>query len=218
MLNDFTVTAGFSMHQLGRLDGMNEEGLTIGIHYVNGVSKKDGFLGTTIVRMVLDLCSTVSEAVELVKNIPHAYAFNYSLTDKTGQKAVIEASPQRIAIREAMDENMTCTNHFQASEMAHEYILHLQHSLDRDHYLRELGNSALSPEEMFHEFTHAGSPLCFAHYKRFFGTLHTFMALPKELKILVGIGRNAKPTVIDVGSWVKTSDFVMKELHGTLSV
>jgi predicted choloylglycine hydrolase len=92
--NDSSSAPFGSTHQLtGRLDGMNEHGLMIGLHQVK---KKPRFLGLSadlIVRMILDQCSTTTEAVAKLRQLPHAMQYNYSLLDADGVAAVVEASP-----------------------------------------------------------------------------------------------------------------------------
>ena len=54
-------------HQLtGRLDGMNEHGLTIGLHLVKVLPRFPGLTSTLLVRRVLDSCATTAEAIDLL--------------------------------------------------------------------------------------------------------------------------------------------------------
>src|SRR5690625_5594722 len=48
------ASVGFSEHIIGRLDGMNEKGLVVGLHLVNQFVREKGLMATTIVRMILD--------------------------------------------------------------------------------------------------------------------------------------------------------------------
>ena len=53
-------------HQLtGRLDGMNEHGLAIGLHLVKVRPRFPGLTSTLLVRLVLDSCATTAEAIDL---------------------------------------------------------------------------------------------------------------------------------------------------------
>ncbi|NOJ43970.1 C45 family autoproteolytic acyltransferase/hydolase [Bradyrhizobium australiense] len=71
-----------SSHQLtGRLDGMNEHGLTLGLHQVKKSPRSPGLSADLIVRMILDQCSTTKEAVAKLRQLPHAMQYNYSLLD-----------------------------------------------------------------------------------------------------------------------------------------
>ena len=60
---------------------MNEKGLVVGLHFVNSEHRGEGFIATTVVRMLLEQCANVGEATKLITTIPHGYCFNYSMTD-----------------------------------------------------------------------------------------------------------------------------------------
>src|SRR5690625_6759649 len=91
---------------------MNEKGLVVGLHLVNQFVREKGLMATTIVRMILDQCQNVSEAIRLIKGVPHGYCFNFSLLDKEGKVAKVEASPENKVVIEKFP--MTCTNHFES--------------------------------------------------------------------------------------------------------
>ena len=74
----------------GRLDGMNQHGLTIGLHLVK-VRPRFPLTSTLLVRRVLDSCATTAEAIDLLRRLPHAMKYNYSLLDAGGVAAVVEA-------------------------------------------------------------------------------------------------------------------------------
>src|SRR5690625_7900081 len=88
------ASVGFSEHIIGRLDGMNEKGLVVGLHLVNQFVREKGLMATTIVKMILDQCRNVSEAIRLIKRVPNGYSFNFSLLDKYGKVAKVEVSTQ----------------------------------------------------------------------------------------------------------------------------
>jgi hypothetical protein len=103
-----------SSHQLtGRLDGMNEHGLMIGLHQVKMSPRFPGLSADLIVRIVLDQCSTTVEAVEKLRQLPHAMQYNYSLLDAGGMASVVEAGPGAVAARTGAW--LACTNHFQSA-------------------------------------------------------------------------------------------------------
>src|SRR4029079_12612962 len=69
-----------STHLLtGRLDGMNEHGLAIGLHHVKKRPRLPGLSADLIVRMVLDQCATTADATALLRHLPHAMQYNYSM-------------------------------------------------------------------------------------------------------------------------------------------
>lgn len=71
-----------------------------------------GFSCVVIVRMVLDQCASTAEAITLLRRLPHAMGYNYSLLDADGVAAVVEAVPGSVAVRTG--PWLACTNHFQS--------------------------------------------------------------------------------------------------------
>src|SRR5262249_54221237 len=106
------ASVGFSDRFTGRVDGMNEHGLSVGLHMVSEKTWAPGLVCILIVRIVLDQCTTTREAVALLKRLPHGLCFNYSLIDAGGAAAVVEASPADVAVRDGA--RLACTNHFQS--------------------------------------------------------------------------------------------------------
>lgn len=62
--------------------------------------------------MVLDQCASTAEAITLLRRLPHAMGYNYSLLDADGVAAVVEAVPGSVAVRTG--PWLACTNHFQS--------------------------------------------------------------------------------------------------------
>jgi predicted choloylglycine hydrolase len=105
-----------SSHQLtGRLDGMNERGLTIGLHLVRARPRSPGLTSVLQVRRVLDSCAMTAEAIDLLRRTPHAMQYNYSLLDAGGVAAVVEAGAGAVAVRAG--DWLACTNHFQSPQL-----------------------------------------------------------------------------------------------------
>jgi len=109
------ASLAFADRFTGRVDGMNEHGLCIGLHFVNYRPVRPGLVCILIVRMVLDQCATTQEAVQLLTRIPHGQPFNYSLLDAVGAAAVVEASPLATSVRDG--RQLACTNHFQIAKL-----------------------------------------------------------------------------------------------------
>lgn len=81
------------------MDGMNEKGLAIAVLEINSKSTrqrtgKKEITTTTIIRAVLDKCSTVDEAIELFSKYDICdsllYNYHYHIVDESGNSAVIE--------------------------------------------------------------------------------------------------------------------------------
>ena len=60
------ASLAFADRFTGRVDGMNEHGLCVGLHFVNYRPVRPGLVCILIVRMVLDQCATTQEAVRLL--------------------------------------------------------------------------------------------------------------------------------------------------------
>jgi len=208
-----------STHQLtGRLDGMNEHGLMIGLHQVKKNPRVSGLSADLIVRMILDQCSTTAEAVARLRQLPHAMQYNYSLLDANGVASVVEAGPGAIAARAGAW--LACTNHFQ-SPLLRPLNRHAAHSQQRLPPLEAWASGGLSAERMFTALNQSTSPAFFHGYLRGAGTLHTIVGEPAKRRLLIGIGGDAaalEEDMLDVSfdRWVAGEDLPISHLQGRL--
>lgn len=212
--NNGYASIGCSQQIIGRLDGMNEKGLVIGLHFVNEQGAKKGFIATTICRMILDQCATTKEAVARIKQIPHQCCFNFSIMDRYGNHAIVEASPQEQIVR--YTTSLTCTNHFESEQLKKNNRASIDMSLRRKNYAQIIEKKYRSPLEAFHLFNHEESPLFFTYYKEFFGTLHTIVYCPKSLEIIIGIGGNAEPHLFSFRNWLAGQLHLPSTITGTI--
>ena len=208
-------------HQLtGRLDGMNERGLTIGLHLIRARPTSPGLLSVVLVRRVLDSCATTAEAVELLRRLPHAMKYNYSLLDAEGIAAVVEAAPGAVAVRAGAW--LACTNHFQTPQLRR-LNRRVAHSIDRLPPLESWAVRGLSAEQKFAALNHPDSP-AFHHYSAGSSgtqTLHTIVTEPAKRRLLIGIGGNAAALDedmldVDFARWVDGEDVPVAQLQGQL--
>jgi predicted choloylglycine hydrolase len=109
---------GFSDVMVGRYGGVNEKGLACAITaepaYMG--KPKPGVRMNLAVRWMLDNLSSTDEAVEWLTKVPHQYAHNYLIADKTGDLTRIESSPLRDKVTTASDF-IHVTNHYIDEEM-----------------------------------------------------------------------------------------------------
>ncbi|MBS4174593.1 C45 family peptidase [Bacillus sp. FJAT-49736] len=208
------ASVGFSQQIIGRLDGMNEKGLVIGLHFVNQQYRSKGFLATTIVRMILDQCATTAEAVRLIQKIPHGYCYNYSIMDKNGDSVIVEASPQYQEIIQT--HPLACTNHFESENLQTKNKEYIQGSLIRRNYLQTLMKEELTPEEAFDHFHNPDSPLFFHNYKEYFGTLHTVLYSPHDLSVMIGIGSGRELFTFSFKEWLNGTLFLADNIRGNI--
>ncbi len=139
----------------GRLDGINEHGLFIGM---TGVQSKDenrkGFFFPIIVRAVLDKAKSVDEAIDIVKKISHSVGSNFLIADKSGMAAVVEMSPfNHFSIRYLKDSKggfLLTTNHFLNSETRYNNKQIMPNSFERIHIIARLIQAQKTPLEERH--------------------------------------------------------------------
>jgi predicted choloylglycine hydrolase len=207
-------------HQLtGRLDGMNERGLTIGLHLVKARPRSPGLTSVVLVRRVLDSCATTAEAIDLLRRLPHAMQYNYSLLDAGGVAAVVEAAAGAVAVRGG--DWLACTNHFQSPQLMR--LNHrVAHSIGRLPPLEGWAARELSAEQTFKALNFSASP-AFHNYDNGAQTLHTIVAEPAKRRLLIGIGGDAAALEedmldVDFKLWIAGEDLPIKHLKGQLGL
>ena len=205
------ASVGFSDRFTGRVDGMNEHGLCVGLHMVNQKTWQPGLVCILIVRIVLDQCATTREAVALLRRLPHGLGFNYSLIDAGGAAAVVEASPAALAVREGAQ--LACTNHFQAKELQ-AYNRRNPGSYRHLPPLEGLAREQPPAPELFAALNRSLSPVFDHRYATGSGTLHTVVCAPATRQMLVGVGGDAAPHAIDVGAWTAGAPLGFEQAGG----
>lgn len=110
------VTVGFP-GLLGCLSGMNDAGLAVAVHEVYRANDNapmfnpKGVPYTMCFRRILEECSTVEDAEKLLRSTPRTTMLNLAVCDRRGG-AVLEMTPETVAIRRASEGLTLCTNHF----------------------------------------------------------------------------------------------------------
>ena len=205
---------GFADRYTGRLDGMNEHGLCVGLHYVSQAAPRPGLVCILIVRIVLDRCANTAEAVELLRELPHGLAFNYSLLDRTGVAAVVEGAPKGVAVHRGAP--IACTNHFRSTALASRKTDAKASSRQRLPALEAMAIAGLDAASLFRALNAADSPAFHHAYTRGFGTLHTVVFDPGAGVALVGIGADCPPFRADVSAWAIGETLSTKVLEGRI--
>jgi predicted choloylglycine hydrolase len=212
------ASVGASELLTGRLDGMNERGLVIGLHRVRKSPRYPGLSSVLIVRIVLDQCASTAQAVTMLRRLPHAMAYNYSLLDAEGVAAVVEAVPGSVAARTG--PWLACTNHFQ-SPLLQPLNRRAAHSQSRLPPLETLAARKTSAETVFTSLNRSTSPAFHHGYLRGAGTLHTIVGEPSKKRLLIGIGGDAaalEEDMLDVNldEWVGGKNLPVAQLQGQL--
>jgi predicted choloylglycine hydrolase len=212
------ASVGASEQLTSRLDGMNEHGLTIGLHLVRMRPRYPGLSCALMVRIVLDQCATTAEAIAMLRRLPHATQYNYSLLDANGVAAVVEAVPGSVAVRTG--GALACTSHFQ-SALLRPLNRRAGHSQQRLPPLEAWAAQHLSAEATFTALNRSTSPAFHHGYLRGAGTLHTIVAEPSKKRLLIGIGGDAaalEEDMLDVNfdHWRNGEDLPVAHLEGQL--
>jgi predicted choloylglycine hydrolase len=121
---------GFSLHNAGRTEGMNEYGLVISmssVMYQNSL-EGDGVAFWVVIRSVLENCRNVEEAVAYIKETLIVANCNFMVVDAAGKAAVVEcasfaADKKGLAVRYSRFGLLVSTNHYVAESMR-EFDLH----------------------------------------------------------------------------------------------
>ena len=207
------ASVGTSEMLTGRLDGMNEHGLCVGLHQVSQRTWRPGLVCILIVRIVLDQCATMREAVALLRRIPHGLSFNYSLMDAGGSAAVVEASPAAVVVREG--GQLACSNHF-LSPSQQAFNRRNPGSYRHLPVLEKFAREQLAADRLFKALNDSLSPVFDHRYTTGSGTMHTIVCTPSERRMQVGVGGDATPSRIDFGSWVRGRPLALDALTGQL--
>ncbi|WP_252311887.1 C45 family peptidase [Sinobaca sp. H24] len=208
------ATFGFSQRMVGRTDGMNEHGLSIGYHFVHRIKPEEGFVCSNICRMVLENCRNTDEAVQFLKQVPHRHSFNYSMYDAGGRRAVVEASPRKLVVRQ--EDDFWCTNHFITEQLQEENRHFLKDSYRREGIFKSMDLSDKQQLDLFYLFNHDGQGIYTNDYRNWSGTIHTAVYEPASLSIYVGIGGNRPPVKIPFREFLNRERIYIKTIKGKM--
>ncbi|MCU9612569.1 C45 family autoproteolytic acyltransferase/hydrolase [Caldibacillus lycopersici] len=201
---------GPSQRTTGRMDGLNEKGLSMGYNFMHRKNPGDGFVCNMIGRMILENCATANEAVEFLKEIPHRHSFSYFVYDKTDEHYIVEATPRSIEVR----KSNACSNHFEI--LAEENRHHLVDSKRRLQRMQEAqtAENRLSGYEAFRLLNDTDQGVFSKLYGSWAGTIHTSAYFPKEMKAWFALGGDQEPTVFDFGKWLQGEEMNLKKITG----
>ena len=209
------ASAGYNLQIVGRHDGVNQEGLVAGLHFVSNNDYTKGVSPWTSIRMVLDSCSTTDDAINMLKEIPHSACYNFSFGDKKGNIAEVEASPGKVFVRRGQ-ASITCVNHFQSDMLKDKNRSSIDGSVQRNNFLLDFISQNLTHREMFDSFREINSPVFFTDYDDLFGTLHTFSYAYQDSRILTAIARSNQVLDINFQDWVNGENVNEHILQGII--
>lgn len=115
---------GFSLHNAGRTEGMNEYGLVISMSSVmyRNPLEGDGVAFWVAIRAILENCRNVEDAVVYLRETPIVANCNFMVADAMGNAAVIEhasfeTGKRKFAVRYPRFGLLVSTNHYAAESM-----------------------------------------------------------------------------------------------------
>lgn len=194
----------------GRMDGMNESGLTMGYNFMHRKKPANGFVCYMIGRLILENCRNVTEAIQLLKEIPHRSSFSYILMDKSLNHAIVEVTPRSIDVR----YDNICTNHFEI--LTHENRNYTKESKERLARTISQTNDNLDMTTAFKLFNNPQYEIYSKLFKSWSGTIHTSMYHPETLTAYFTLGENAPPEIIDFKSWLDGQDLNITHFTGNI--
>ncbi|MEK4425746.1 C45 family peptidase [Solibacillus sp. FSL K6-1523] len=96
---------------IGKVDGINEHGLFVGITAVPHEGIKPGLNFYFACKHILENCSSVEEGIKVLESFSSSVANNYLLADSSGTMAVVEVTPNGCQVRLPKNNYIHCTNH-----------------------------------------------------------------------------------------------------------
>ncbi len=189
---------GFSLSLGGRFDGMNEKGLCITMSSCECVASScgqaEGLPFKYVIRAILDRCSTVKEAVELLEATPMCFNMNFMIADTLGECIVAEiltaGGKAKIAYRNE-SPYMYALNHYQSEEHLKEYSARKNFSKLRGDAIETFfsEHDKVSKDDLIALLT-AKIPegLCCHAYEDWFGTLRSMVFDVTASRLLICMG------------------------------
>jgi isopenicillin-N N-acyltransferase like protein len=179
------ATVGFP-GLIGCLSGMNDAGLAVAVlevHQVRSSEKRFDHNGTPYAlcyRRLLEECSTIDEAHQLLEKMTRTGLSNLVIADRQGV-ATFEISPEHVIVRRGPHGTTVCTNHFNTKELKPEIGLDFFDTYGRFASLTKVGDMErkLSPADL-HLALHAVS------FKTF--TLQTMIFESEPLRLHLAAG------------------------------
>lgn len=205
------ATIGPSQRIVGRMDGMNEHGLSLAYNFMHRRKPGKGFICHAIGRMLLEQAKDVKEAVQLLKDIPHRHSFSYIIVDVQGNQKTVEATPRQITTR----TTPLCTNHFHLLKDENRRVL--DESKERMNALEKNWNNSHSLDEAFSLLNDPNKGVFVEDYRSWAGTIHTSAYIPKNLEAWIALGREGQQTIFSFRDWLKGHDLDMTKIKGEIN-
>jgi predicted choloylglycine hydrolase len=160
----------------GLLDGVNDAGLAVSLTFGGRPQVGAGFGIPLVLRYVLQVCTDVEGAVEVLRRVPVHMSYNVTVTDPGGRVATVYVAPDRPA---TVTDAPAATNH----QGVVEWLPYCE-AIGSENRLREL-HDALTEGEDVPAVTAAllRDPLYATRFEQGFGTLYTLVIRPVERSV-----------------------------------
>jgi len=155
----------------GLADGINADGLAVSLAYGGRKVVGEGFGIPLVIRYLLETCSDVAEAEEVLRRLPHHMSYNLTLLDRSGQHKTVMLAPDREII---VNEARFATNH--QVKVEDEQHAAFCNTLGRADHLRDFLADAPSGDKLLEAFQ--DDPLYNTQFEDGFGTVYTAAYTP----------------------------------------
>ncbi|MFT4415384.1 C45 family autoproteolytic acyltransferase/hydrolase [Fredinandcohnia humi] len=182
---------------IGKVDGINEHGLFVGITSVPHDGIKLGLNFYFGVRYILENCKSVEEGIEVLKRFPSSVSNNYLLADPTGSMAVVEVTSDNYNVRLPVNDYIHCTNHHQGQPLTKQW--NWSKSIDRYETLeKSLENNVKNMTHTLAQsiMSETKGHVCLHLKEHNFGTLFSVVASLNDLSISRAEGQPNKAKYI----------------------
>ncbi|AHD02552.1 C45 family autoproteolytic acyltransferase/hydolase [Leisingera methylohalidivorans] len=165
---------GTSDGLFGLLDGMNDAGLTVSLTFGGRRAVGEGFGVPLILRYILQVCTTLVEAQEVLRRVPCHMSYNVTVMDRSRGFFTAYLAPDRPTV---ITRASVATNHQERVEWTSH--ARLTASVERERFLLQRLTLHEEPQEKF-VGAFLKPPLYSLAFDRGFGTLYTAAYHPAE--------------------------------------
>lgn len=158
---------------MGVIDGMNEDGLAISLTFGGREVVGFGFGIPFILRYILEFCTNVAEAMDVLMSVPSHMPYNVTAADKSGAIKTIQIAPDR---KPLISNDAFTTNH--QGTLEHAESQDINQTSERAIYLQKLLTKGINGASLTNAFLKP--PLYNTTFEEGFGTLYTAVYLPTD--------------------------------------
>lgn len=171
------AVVGMSDGMLGLLDGMNDAGLALSLTFGGRREVGTGFGIPLLLRYILQVCSTLDEAVDVLRRVPCHMSYNVTALDSGGGFFTAYLAPDRAAV---ISRSPVATNHQERVEWSSH--ARFTATVERERFLLNRLALHVETQEKFTE-VFLRPPLYSTAFEEGFGTLYTAAYRPARMRM-----------------------------------